>query len=287
MHVCRTLTDLETTLNVFRERGNLIGLVPTMGALHKGHDRLIDRSKSENEITIVSIFVNPIQFNNQEDLINYPRDLEVDLKRLDELGVEVVFAPGEEVLYPSSPLISINFGKLATVLEGKFREGHFEGVGIIVSKLLNIIQPSLAYFGLKDLQQFLLIKRMCFDLNFPTTIVGVETIREKSGLALSSRNKRLSTKGLLDASHLYKGLKIVSEGILNGLPLDGLIKEARTYYEKSKNVLDIEYLEVINTSNLDPINAYDNLEELAICVAGYVEGIRLIDNIYLRLKIAQ
>jgi len=284
MHVYSTLADIETTLNAFRDRGNLIGLVPTMGALHKGHDSLVERSKSENEITVVSIFVNPIQFNNKEDLTNYPRDLEVDIKRLDELGVDIVFAPSEEVLYPSSPLVTINFGKLATVLEGKFRKGHFEGVGIIVSKLLNIVRPSTAYFGLKDLQQFLLIKRLCFDLNFPVKIAGVETIREKSGLALSSRNKRLSSDGLMNASRLYEGLQIIAEGISNRLSIEDLVKEARTYYEEAKNILDIEYLEVVNTSTLDPVNSYSNLKELAICVAGYVEGVRLIDNIYLRLK---
>jgi len=172
---------------------------------------------------------------------------------------------------------------MGNILEGKFRDGHFEGVGVVVSKLLNIVQPTIAYFGLKDLQQFLLIKRMCLDLNFQSKIEGVETVRESSGLALSSRNKRLSMDGLKTAAHIYKGLKQMETHILNGATLQESLTHAREYYQGISG-LELEYLEAVNGNSLVTVVTLDDANELAVCVAGYVEGIRLIDNLYLRLK---
>jgi len=268
-----------------KKRGDrlTVGLVPTMGALHSGHLKLISSSKQENDVTVVSIFVNPIQFNSSEDLNLYPRTLDKDLTLLKESKVDYIFIPHEKDLYPEKPSISIDFGNMASVLEGKFRPGHFEGVGIIVSKLLNIVNPTKAYFGLKDLQQFLLVRKMCHELNFPSEIIGVETVRETSGLALSSRNLRLSEKGKEIASTIYKGLKKVEEGIHRGDQLNLLLKESQDFYNRVDG-LEIEYLEAINPSNLTSIISHKGLTELAVCFAGYVEGIRLIDNLYLRLK---
>lgn len=283
MRILSAPSELAKTLEKHRLSKSSVGLVPTMGALHGGHLELISRSKSENALTVTSIFVNPIQFNNPEDLENYPRTIDKDLELLESLGVDYVFTPEENELYPEKPTISIDFGEMARVLEGKFRPGHFDGVGIVVSKLLNIVHPSRAYFGLKDLQQFLLVRKMCEELNFQSEIIGVETVREESGLALSSRNQRLSEEGKKIASTIYQGLSKMKRGIELGNELSLIQKEVRHYYERVKG-LDIEYFETIRPSDLTSITSYDNLKELAVCFAGYVEGIRLIDNLYLRLK---
>ncbi|MBC6426149.1 MAG: pantoate--beta-alanine ligase [Ekhidna sp.] len=283
MRTLSTPVELSKTLEKSFSRRLSIGFVPTMGALHQGHSALISKSKNENDVTVVSIFVNPAQFNNSEDLNNYPRPLEKDLNQLDSLNVDYVFTPDEEELYPQKQTISIDFGNMAKVLEGQFRPGHFNGVGIIVSKLLHIVSPTRAYFGLKDLQQFLLIRRMCEELHFQVEIVGVETVREKSGLAVSSRNQRLSQDGKEVAKNIYKGLKKIEEGIHSGSPLDYLLEKSKNFYRKL-NGLEVEYLEVITPSNMNSVTSYQNLKELAVCFAGYVEGIRLIDNLCLQLK---
>lgn len=283
MHIESAPSNLREILLRKRNDGFSIGFVPTMGALHAGHMELVQKSKQGNDITVVSIFVNPIQFNNKEDLDKYPRTIEEDIEKLKSLEVDYLFNPDSKDLYPTKPVIGLDFGSMASVMEGKYRPGHFDGVGIVVSKLLNIVQPNVAYFGLKDLQQYLLIKRMCFDLNFPVQIVGVETVRESSGLALSSRNQRLSDQGLQIAANINKGLDMLKEGVLDNQDLNVILNEASKFYE-SINGLEIEYLEAVNAESLENVTSYDKINELAVCVAGYVEGVRLIDNLYLRLK---
>lgn len=283
MRVISALDTLSDVISTFVKKGETIGFVPTMGALHEGHLSLVNKSKKQNEVTVVSVFVNPLQFNNATDLEKYPRVIEEDIELLKQQEIDVVFIPSEEELYASKPIVSINFGPLAQTLEGEFREGHFEGVGVIVSKLLHLVNPTRAYFGLKDLQQFFLIRTMCRDLSFPCEIIGVETIRESSGLALSSRNNRLSDKGKADAAVIFEGLTRIKIGIENGLQLDVILEEARNLYEGQEN-FELEYLEAVDPKNLSKVDRYDSLNELAVCVAGYVEGIRLIDNLYLRLK---
>ncbi len=266
-----------------KKNGSQIGLVPTMGALHKGHLALVKRSLEENDVTVVSIFVNPIQFNKQADLKAYPRTPEKDLPELEKLDVDLVFTPEEVDLYPEKPSVSISFGTMEHVLEGAFRPDHFGGVGVIVSKLFHLTQPDRAYFGLKDLQQFLLIKRMAHELNFPIEVVGVATQREPSGLALSSRNQRLSKEGLDVAAHIYQGLQKMEAHLLkSGDPIEARSR-AMDFYGSIEG-LDVEYLEVVNAKNLDTLRQLIDVNELAICFAGYVEGVRLIDNLYLRLK---
>ncbi|MEO9482326.1 MAG: pantoate--beta-alanine ligase [Ekhidna sp.] len=283
MHVIGALDALSDTISTFVKNGETIGFVPTMGALHDGHLALVRKSVVQNQITVVSIFVNPLQFNNAGDLEKYPRVIEQDVKLLDGEGVDVVFIPSEKEMYASKPIVSINFGSLTTRLEGEFRSGHFEGVGIVVSKLLHLVNPSRAYFGLKDLQQFILIQRMCSDLGFPCDIIGVETVREISGLALSSRNKRLTDAGKIDATIISEGLRRIKEGIEQGLELTSLLNEVKAFYNESER-FKLEYLEAVNPSDLSKITSYDSIDELAVCVAGYVEGVRLIDNLYLQLK---
>lgn len=281
------ITSAPSELSAFLEKHYLnrlsVGLVPTMGALHKGHSELISHSLKDNDVTVVSIFVNPIQFNNLEDLEKYPKTIDEDLELLGGLKVDYVFTPGEEDLYPKKPTISIDFGDMANTLEGKFRPSHFNGVGIVVSKLMNIVRPTRAYFGLKDLQQFLLIRNMCEELDFQTEIIGMKTVREASGLALSSRNQRLSEEGREIAATIYKGLCKIEEGIQKNLDLVQLLEESKHFYNQVAG-LEIEYLEAVNPSSLTSITSYQELEELAVCFAGYIEGIRLIDNLYLRLK---
>lgn len=277
------LDALSETISAFVADGKTIGFVPTMGALHEGHLSLVQKSIEQNEITVVSIFVNPLQFNSSKDLEQYPRVLEEDLKLLEAQKVDVVFTPPEEEFYASKPKVSIDFGELANSLEGEYRSGHFEGVGVVVSKLLHLTNPTRAYFGLKDLQQFLLIRRMCYDLNFPSEIIGVETVRENSGLALSSRNRLLSELGKNTAGIIYKGLEIIRSGIQNHEPLSRLLERARKLYSETNN-FELEYLEAVDTQSLAKVDSYSDLDELAVCVAGYVEGVRLIDNLYLRLK---
>ncbi|WP_370090075.1 pantoate--beta-alanine ligase [Ekhidna sp.] len=283
MRVLSASIELSNLISALKKEGKSIGFVPTMGALHEGHFSLIQRAKDENEVVVVSIFVNPLQFNNEQDLAKYPRIIEQDLEGLKKLNIDVVFTPSEKELYPEKPVVSIDFGKMATVLEGEFRSGHFEGVGIVVSKLLHLTQPDRAYFGLKDLQQFILIRKMCTDLNFPTEIIGVGTVREDSGLALSSRNARLSDKGRKEATIIFKGLNRFRSGILKKEDFDSILKNVNEMFFSAEG-FDLEYLRVVDPADLSEIKSYDTVTELAVCVAGYVEGVRLIDNLYLRLK---
>ncbi len=282
----RAITAPKSIFNVcseIKKESLTLGLVPTMGALHEGHISLIKQSLTENDRTVVSIFVNPLQFNKEEDFDKYPRTLERDLAILEELGVDYLFHPGEKEFYEVSPEVRISFGEMEDVLEGKYRPGHFEGVGVVVCKLFNLINPDRAYFGLKDLQQYLLIKRMTLDLGFPIEIVGVETVREPSGLAMSSRNLRLSDEGKEIAANIHKGLKKASRLILEGQELSDVKEQINSFYQELPEI-EVEYIEFINGVDLQPIDDLNELSELAVCFAGYVEGIRLIDNLYLRLN---
>ncbi|MEQ9305859.1 MAG: pantoate--beta-alanine ligase, partial [Marinoscillum sp.] len=232
MRVLSACKELTQTILSLKKEGKSIGFVPTMGALHNGHLSLIKRARDENDVVVVSIFVNPLQFNSQQDLDKYPRVLEEDKKIMVGCGINLLFTPPVEELYPETPKVLIKFGEMANVLEGEFRKGHFEGVGVVVSKFLHIVQPDRAYFGLKDLQQFILIKRMCADLSFPVEIIGVETVREKSGLALSSRNRRLSEEGRQDAIIISKGLEYFKSGIDKKENLNILLNKVNDIYSQ-------------------------------------------------------
>ncbi|TFF19756.1 pantoate--beta-alanine ligase [Jiella endophytica] len=211
-----TVAELRAALDAGRRTGKTIGLVPTMGFLHAGHLELVRRARAENDHVVVSIFVNPTQFGPNEDFSSYPRDMERDLQLLREAGVDAVFTPGVEAMYPEPLATSISLKPLGEMLIGKVRPGHFTGVATVVAKLFNIVQPTRAYFGEKDFQQLTVIRRMVRDLNFPIEIVGVPTVREEDGLAMSSRNVRLSEENrraarVLSAA-LGKGAALVSAG---------------------------------------------------------------------------
>lgn len=281
MKIHSMISTLRSELNELRFKKSL-SLVPTMGALHEGHISLIEEAKKKSDVVIVSIFINPTQFNNKKDLEKYPKRAYEDLEILNDLDVDFVFQPISKELYPEEPGITIDLGNLSHKLEGKHRPGHFSGVALIVTKLFNIIQPDIALFGLKDLQQFLLIKKLCKELNIPVKVICVETKRNENGLALSSRNLRLSKNGKKLATHIYQSLKQIE----SELSMDIDINESKTkaIANLEKKGIEIEYLEIVETQNLDSIHQYDPNSEIAICFAGFVEGIRLIDNLYLRPK---
>lgn len=278
MLIYDNVSEIRAYLSGIRQSGKTIGLVPTMGALHNGHLTLINEAK-KCDVVVVSIFVNPLQFNQTEDLDKYPRQLESDIEMLKPL-CDVLFVPSEVSMYDSVPEVSLDFKEMGRVLEGAFRPGHFNGVGVVVTKLFNIIQPDFAYFGLKDLQQYLLIKQMVKDLSIPVEIVGCPIARETSGLAMSSRNLRLSERGKEKAAHLYEGLSMAKELVEKNKPLPETKSEVMGFY-KSVDGLEIEYLEFVDQS-LKIQSTLPNGQQVAICVAGYVEGVRLIDNLYLR-----
>lgn len=255
-----------------------IGLVPTMGALHQGHISLVRESLIANNVTIVTIFVNPIQFNNPEDFEKYPNSIQDDLDLLEDLGVDYVFMPAVSEMYAEDPIINLSFGHLEKVMEGKHRPGHFSGVAIIVAKLFNILAPDRAYFGQKDLQQLKIIEQMVSDLSMDVDLIMMPIIREKNGLAMSSRNRRLSRQGQEIASQISSSLIMAHDILIKGGENSEAVLSAKVYLEQYQEI-NTEYLELVSYKDLRPVTADTQTNRLVLCFAGYVEGIRLIDNV--------
>ena len=278
MHILNTLVETQKYLKKEQANGKTIGFVPTMGALHAGHISLIERSKKENDITVCSIFVNPTQFNNPEDLKKYPRTLEKDAEMLEAANCDVVFAPTAEEMYPSLPKLKMDFGSLETVMEGKFRPGHFNGVGIVVSKLFHIVKPDKAYFGLKDLQQVAVIRQMVKDLSFDLDIIPCPTLRESDGLAMSSRNMRLSAEARILAPQIFKALHVAKEQLQKGSSSTETQAIIRHYFSNYP-AFEVEYFEIADFDSLEAIDRQNPTGKTAICVAAFLGGVRLIDNI--------
>lgn len=247
-----------------------------MGALHAGHERLIQTARTECETVAVSIFVNPLQFAPNEDYSRYPRTLPEDLKLCDRNGVDVVFAPTVEEMYPSPQVIFVEVGRLAEHLCGKFRPGHFSGVATVVLKLLNIVQPQRAYFGEKDLQQLTIIRRMVSDFNLPVTIVGVPIVREPDGLALSSRNKYLSPEERQAAPTLYRALQEAAERVRAGEPDAVKIQLAALALLAASPLIRVEYFEIVD-AELQPVTEISGPVRIAGAV--WIGKTRLIDNV--------
>jgi pantoate--beta-alanine ligase len=281
MNVIRTVSQLRTSLSALRSEGLTVGFVPTMGFLHEGHAQVIRHSTKENQVTVVSIFVNPLQFNNVDDLEQYPRDEEQDLGLLSSLQVDIVFIPAISEVYPTPTSVTLSVSSLEDRLEGFYRPGHFQGVGIVVTKLLNFVQPDKAYFGLKDLQQFAIIKQIVSDLSIPVKVVGVPTVRSQSGLALSSRNSRLSKQGLAEGADIYKLLVLAKKHLEEHLDPALTTAFIRDFADKQTS-LEIEYFSVIDPDTFEEIETFSPGGSVAICIAAYLEGVRLIDNLYLR-----
>jgi pantoate--beta-alanine ligase len=268
-------------LKIAAERGLSIGFVPTMGALHEGHLNLISRSKQENDLTVCSIFVNPIQFNNKEDLAKYPRTLDRDCLLLEAFGCDLVFTPDADEMYPESEpaRLNLDFGMLDKVMEGKFRPGHFNGVAIVVKKLFDIVQPTRAYFGKKDFQQLAIIKFMVKALNLPVEVVPCETIRDPDGLAMSSRNARLSASDRILAPVIYKVLQKIRTDA-GQISVYELLAWAISKIEENVG-FRVEYLEIADNENLIPIEDWTNKARAVAFIAVFVGDVRLIDNIEL------
>ena len=256
-----------------------LGFVPTMGALHKGHLSLIRESRKDNDITVCSVFVNPNQFNNPNDLKNYPRDFDRDLEMLQQEKCDAVFHPSVEVMYPSPPNETFDFGELDKVMEGAFRPGHFNGVATVVKRLFEIVRPGRAYFGLKDYQQLVIIHKMTTDLGLPVEIVPCSIVREKDGLAMSSRNQLLSEAEKKQALLLHKTLKFVK--VRAGFATISEIKEyVDKQFRKQKNI-KLEYFEIVDMYSLKTLRSWAESNHAIACIAAWVGKVRLIDNIIL------
>lgn len=277
MKIIDTISELENQLQGYRHKGETIGLVPTMGALHQGHASLVERCVADNKISIVSLFVNPTQFNNKEDLKHYPRTPEKDHELLERLGVDYVFSPSVEEMYPEEDKRVFDFGQLDKVMEGEFRPSHFNGVAQIVSKLFDIVKPDNAYFGEKDFQQLAIVKDMVRQLQMPVNIIGMPIVRESSGLAMSSRNQRLSEEQKKNASEVYK---VLNE---SKLMIDKFIPyELINYVSESINKvsgLKVEYFQIVDGDNLQPVTSWSDSDYIVGCIALFCGEVRLIDNI--------
>lgn len=268
---------LQAELSALKAAGKQVGLVPTMGALHAGHVSLVERSVAENDVTVVSIFVNPTQFNDKNDLIKYPRTLEADCSLLEKAGATIAFAPSVEEIYPEPDTRTFSYAPLDTVMEGAFRPGHFNGVCQIVSKLFDMVKPHRAYFGEKDFQQLAVIREMVHQMEFPLEVVGCPIVREADGLAMSSRNTRLSseerTTALNISRTLFESLEYAKKHTLG---------ETKSYVEQGIAAVDglrLEYYEVVDARTMQPVNAWDEAEGIVGCITVFCGDVRLIDNI--------
>ncbi len=281
MKVFGKIEELRKALKELKNEGKSIGLVPTMGALHQGHAALVKQAIETNDYVVCSIFVNPIQFNNEGDLKAYPRTTAQDHALLETLGCQLVFQPDAKEMYPKAPNLSIGFGALEKPMEGAFRSGHFNGVGLVVSKLFNIVAPTNAYFGQKDLQQYQIINNLVETLNFDIKLVCVPIVREKNGLAISSRNQRLNPSELDTASNLYKALQLAGEAFNQNKPI-GIIKDEVAEFLCKFPAINLEYLEIVDKNTLESLKELHQINEVAICIAAYIGEVRLIDNIILK-----
>ncbi len=280
MQLITTKKALFEVVSNAKSAGKTIGFVPTMGALHNGHLTLVKRCVSENDLCFVSVFVNPTQFNDKNDLANYPRTLEADAELLASVGCQFVFAPNADEMYDAEEMqkpFEFDFGGLDQVMEGRFRPGHFNGVVQVVSKLFQLVQPTRAYFGEKDFQQLAIIRRMVTVMNFPVEIVGCPIVREESGLALSSRNALLTPEQRQLAVHISQVLK---ESCLFALetPVHEL-HDAVVAAVNAREGLEVEYFEIVDGKTLQPIEKWEETNDIVGCITVYCGKIRLIDNI--------
>ncbi|MEZ0482807.1 pantoate--beta-alanine ligase [Planococcus sp. SSTMD024] len=276
MQVINTLKDLKDWVWSIKKSGQSIGLVPTMGFLHEGHLTLVESAKAETDAVVMSIFVNPAQFGPNEDFDRYPRDFERDSKLAEKAGVDVIFAPSPEEMYPRESPITMSAGTLAGVLCGKSRPGHFDGVLKVVTKLFHLVQPDLAYFGQKDAQQLAIIESLVRDFNFPLEIRRIETVREQDGLAKSSRNVYLSETERLEAPKLYQALQ---RGVTAAREGKDPIPEMTRFLE-SETSGTIDYVELLSYPDLTEAPTGQAILALAV----QFQKARLIDNIIFNLK---
>jgi len=279
MKIFSSISETKAYLGGKTKKGESIGFVPTMGALHQGHISLLQQANLENDIVVCSIFVNPIQFNKKEDLDKYPRTLDDDISKLKEVQCDVLFAPSVEEMYPEPVLERFDFGQLDKVMEGRHRPGHFNGVAVVVRKLFEIVAPHKAYFGLKDYQQLKIIQTMVEKLDMTIDVIPCQTLREKDGLAMSSRNVRLSKKERSIAPVIFRVLSGLKDKIGKMTPLEAQnwgLSQISKFDEMS-----VEYLSIVGADDLVQINKWDDKKSVVACTAVNLGKVRLIDNIIL------
>ena len=277
MRIIRSVSEIQEWSSDERRAGKSIGFVPTMGALHQGHAELFRRSVAENQRTVVSIFVNSLQFNNASDLAAYPRQLEKDTAIAEQQGVDVLFTPSHEEMYPVGFSSNILVGAIAGHMEGLHRPGHFDGVATVVVKLLNAVAPTGSYFGEKDFQQVAVIRQVVRDLNISCEIVSVPTVRDEYGLALSSRNTRLTPDQLAQAPQIYVLLDEITKMSRTTKMSSRTIQEHFTNGIESSTAGTVEYIEIVDSLTLNPVATA--CEGTTICVAVWFDDVRLIDNV--------
>lgn len=274
MEFITIIENVRNTVNSWRKEGYTFGFVPTMGFLHEGHAALIDQARKNNDKVIVSIFVNPIQFGENEDLSTYPRDINSDKKLCELHGVDLIFAPNPEEMYQDKKAF-VNIADLSDTLCGIRRPIHFKGVCTVVAKFFNIIQPTNAYFGEKDAQQLAIIRKMVFDLNFPVNIIGVPIVREKDGLAKSFRNTYLSSEERKAATILYKAIQLGKQTIQYGCPAKCII-DTMTDTIQTEPLAKIDYISVVDAKTMQPVQ--EVTAPVLVAMAIYIGSTRLIDN---------
>lgn len=277
MELITTVVELQKAVEAFRKQGKVIGLVPTMGALHQGHLSLVKQCLKDNDVCVVSIFVNPTQFNNPEDLEKYPRTLDRDTDYLAQAGATIVFAPSVQQVYPQTDTRLFDFGQLDKVMEGKFRPGHFNGVAQVVSRLFDIVKPDRAYFGEKDFQQLAIIRAMVKQLAFPVEIMPMPIVREESGLALSSRNERLTIDQRKLAVEISKTL-FASKDKMGTLSV-AEVKHWVVDTINAKEGLQVEYFEIVDGLTLQSVDDWSGSDYIVGCITVFCGDVRLIDNI--------
>jgi len=277
MEIVHTIKDLQAALAALRAQGKTVGLVPTMGALHAGHASLVKRCVAENDAAVVSVFVNPTQFNDKNDLAKYPRTLDADCRLLEQCGAAFAFAPSVEEMYPEPDTRQFSYAPLDTVMEGKYRPGHFNGVCQIVSKLFEVVKPDRAYFGEKDFQQLTIIREMVRQLKFPLQIVGCPIVREEDGLALSSRNARLSAEERQQALKISQTLFASRD-----YAKSHTVAETQKFVEDAIEAapgLRLEYFELVDGNTLQKIANWEDTSYAVGCITVFCGEVRLIDNI--------
>lgn len=280
MNVLNNISEVKNILSDLRAKGLSIGFVPTMGALHQGHISLVEKAVRENDVVVVSIFVNPTQFNDKTDLKNYPRTPEKDIKLLEDAGVHYIFMPSELEIYPEPDTRIFDFGQLDKVMEGEHRPGHFNGVAQVVSKLFDIVEPHRAYFGQKDFQQLAIIRQMVKQLKLCVEIIPCPIVRENDGLAMSSRNLLLEPEIRISAPLIYKTLSEARNKIA-----EFSVKEMISWVELNINNnkdLSVEYFSLADSTTLQPVHSWNDSESIIGCIAVKAGKIRLIDNIFFK-----
>lgn len=277
MRVVKTISELKSLISGYKQENKTVGLVPTMGALHAGHKSLVDRARKENDIVVVSVFVNPTQFNNKQDLVTYPRTEERDCALLEAAGCDVVFMPAVEEVYPEPDNRQFDLGAVAEVMEGAHRPGHFNGVAQIVSKLFGFVEPDRAYFGEKDFQQIAVIRKMVQLEGFKLQIVACPIKREDDGLALSSRNVRLTAEQRQLAPNIYRVLKESCN-----FAKSHTVAETEKFVVDSLNALpqmEVEYYSIVDALTMQPVSDWAEADSITGCITVYCGEVRLIDNI--------